>query len=86
MAAPPPAYTVTGTTNATGGAPAMNPWDLFCADNELKLDVVQDLVSILSEIKVVLLLDDSGSMNARVVDPGSTVNTFAGGPQITRFV
>ena len=59
---PPPAYTVSGTTTATaavGGASAINPWDLYCADNELKPDVVQDLVSILCEIKVVLLLDDS---------------------------
>ena len=55
-------------------------------NNEIKPDASADLLSVLSDTKIVLLLDDSGSMSTRVVDPGASAFALsAGGVQATRW-
>ena len=56
---------------------------LQCQDNELKPDVQDDLFGVLTTSRIVLLLDDSGSMRTRVVAPGASA--FAAGPVVTRW-
>lgn len=56
----------------------------FIDDNELSAEVAADLLSVLPSTRVVLLLDDSGSMKTRVLPPGGSAVASAG-PVVTRW-
>lgn len=63
-------------------------WDCFVDANEIGPDVSSDLVSVLGTTKVVLVLDDSGSMGTTVIDkasPNAAALAAAGMPQATRW-
>ncbi len=52
------------------------PWDLYCIQAEVRQDTREDLRSVAADSKIVLLLDDSGSMGTIVrPPPGSMSNT-----------
>lgn len=61
------------------------PWEIFLGNNEISDEVAADLTEVLSSTKLVLLLDDSGSMATKVVEPGSAAQQAVGGPQATRW-
>lgn len=60
------------------------PFEQYIEDNELSADVATDLGTVLNTTRVVLLLDDSGSMKTRVVPPGQSA-IAAAGPPTTRW-
>ena len=62
------------------GPAALTPFQMYVADNELSEEVATDLYDVLTTTRVVLLLDDSGSMGTRIAPPTGTgfTNTGAG--------
>lgn len=68
------------------GPVGKSPFQQFVEDNEIAPDVAADLQSVLTTTKVILLLDDSGSMNTRIVDPGAAAFAqAASGAVVTRW-
>ena len=57
---------VTSQSNHLAPLCLMDPFQTYCANNEVPNEIRDDLYSALRDTKIVLLLDDSGSM---VCDP-----------------
>jgi hypothetical protein len=78
---------------APGGMPMAPPpggvdpmrarFQQFCAANEVPPAAQDDLFGVLTTSRVVLILDDSGSMATTVVQPGQS--PWSMGPQVTRW-
>lgn len=79
-----PQYPGPGNAGLQGGD-ARARFDQLCVDRELRPDVADDLYGVLTTSRVVLLLDDSGSMRSRIVDPGASPFQAAGAPVVTRW-
>ena len=58
-------------------------------DTEVSVEVARHIISVLSRTKVVLLVDDSGSMNGRIIEPpaagSAPINLFAPAAVVTRW-
>jgi hypothetical protein len=66
-----------------GVDPMRARFQAFCAANEVSPAAQDDLFGVLTTSRVVLILDDSGSMATTVVQPGQS--PWSAGPQITRW-
>jgi len=55
-------------------------------DNEILSDTALYLLSVLTRVKVVMLVDDSGSMGSKIVEPGAQINLFSSQNQKTRWM
>jgi len=55
-------------------------------DNEILSDTALYLLSVLTRVKVVMLVDDSGSMGSKIVEPGAQMNLFSSQNQKTRWM
>jgi len=76
---PPPPTTISNSSPSA--------WDLYCQQTEVRDDIRVDLHNVLSTSKIVLLLDDSGSMNTQIVNPATASSGMRNvtGIQTTRW-
>jgi len=61
----------------------MSAWQQYCITAEVPPKIQGDLCSVVSEFKIIALLDDSGSMNTVITPPQGV--QFTGGQQSTRW-
>ena len=45
--------------------PVKSAWERYCISSEVRPEIQQDLLEVLNNTKIVILCDDSGSMNDR---------------------
>ncbi len=77
-----------GSVAALSSIPLQEPrtrFQEYVMDREIRPDAADDLFGVLTTSKVVLVLDDSGSMNTRIIEPGMPAFVPAGTASVTRW-
>jgi len=54
-----------------------NAFKLWVKNNEIAQETARHLISVLTRVKIVMLVDDSSSMGQNIVEPGAQTNLFA---------
>jgi len=62
-------------TNISQSIPELTPFEKYVKRNELTHDVATKLKNVLGRCKIVLLADDSGSMESEIKEPNGKVTT-----------